>query len=196
MKLIVENSASTKSGRRNRVSDEAHHEELADMQLLYYLLSSSESLFGPSTLGRTRLNCSTLQHPIEPIQVNPCTLRWHCFHREGRPSSWMHDDENGRQLRSCDKQTISESIQAFQEDRGLLLCRVGPPSPLASVIPFFSVPEGFYALVWRGGRDVDDLGGSATWSPGLHWGVPWLKVRIVARRFSPCEDLSLLLVIS
>lgn len=108
----------------------------------------------------------------------------------------MHEDEHGRQLRSCDKATILESVQAFEEDGGLLLCRVGPPSPLTSLIPFFSVPEGFYALVWRGGRDVDDLHGSATWSPGLHWGVPWLKVRAVARRFSPFEAHSLLFFIA
>ncbi|CAN0541833.1 unnamed protein product, partial [Scytosiphon promiscuus] len=42
--------------------------------------------------------------------------------------------------------------------------------------PCFAVPEGFHALVQRGGEDADFRGVSATWPAGLHWGLPWLRV--------------------
>uniref|UniRef100_A0A6U3VB99 Band 7 domain-containing protein n=3 Tax=Ditylum brightwellii TaxID=49249 RepID=A0A6U3VB99_9STRA len=40
---------------------------------------------------------------------------------------------------------------------------------------FFTIPEGFYALVTRHGARVD-FNGSPVWPSGLHFGPPWLKV--------------------
>lgn len=100
--------------------------------------------------------------------------------------------ERGDQLRSCDLGSVTEAVDAFEEDDGLLLCRIvekrasswrGASSRLA---PCFTVPEGFHALVQRGGADEDFGGVSATWPAGLHWGMPWLRVG----RLFICRDVT------
>lgn len=80
-----------------------------------------------------------------------------------------------RHLSSCTLNSVAEAVAAFEENDGLLLCRVRQ-SAMAKFTPFFSVPEGYYALVQRGGK-FEDFRGSSTWPAGLHFGPPWMRVR-------------------
>ena len=62
------------------------------------------------------------------------------------------------------------------EDPGLIIARPGRPvtNPF-----FFTVPEGFHALVSSWGRIVDyegENGPTDCWPPGFHWGHPMTKV--------------------
>lgn len=106
---------------------------------------------------------------------------------------------SGRRVRSCDLDSVSEAVDAFGEDDGLLVCRIRKSKNKisrwcglsAKLAPFFTVPEGYHALVQRGGKDADFADGSATWPAGLHWGVPWLRVRcFVAPRSYELPQLS------
>lgn len=90
----------------------------------------------------------------------------------------MNKSEAGRRggrLSSCTLNSVAEAVHAFEENDGLLLCQV-QPSAISKVIPFFTVPEGYYALVQRGGQ-FEDFRGSSTWPAGLHFGPPWMRVR-------------------
>lgn len=62
-------------------------------------------------------------------------------------------------------------VTVFGNQPGVLVC-----SPGRSLRPWFSVPEGCYALVQRFGRDEDYAEGKPIWPAGFHWGPPWLKV--------------------
>ena len=62
-------------------------------------------------------------------------------------------------------------VTVFGNQPGVLVC-----SPGRSLRPWFSVPEGCYALVQRFGRDEDYAEGKPVWPAGFHWGPPWLKV--------------------
>ena len=65
----------------------------------------------------------------------------------------------------------SQANEQFGNEKGLLVVRPG-----RSIMPFFSVPEGAYALVTRFGKDYDHRSGSCVWPAGFHWGAPWVKV--------------------
>mmetsp|Transcript_106596 Transcript_106596/g.308901 ORF Transcript_106596/g.308901 Transcript_106596/m.308901 type:complete len:148 (+) Transcript_106596:302-745(+) len=69
-----------------------------------------------------------------------------------------------------------DATRAFGEDPGLIIARPGRPvtNPF-----FFTVPEGFHALVSSWGRIVDyegENGPTDCWPPGFHWGHPMTKV--------------------
>jgi hypothetical protein len=64
-----------------------------------------------------------------------------------------------------------DAVTVFGNQPGVLVC-----SPGRSLRPWFSVPEGCYALVQRFGRDEDYAEGKPVWPAGFHWGPPWLKV--------------------
>lgn len=105
-------------------------------------------------------------------------------------------NEGQKQLRSRTLESVADAVDAFGEDHGLLVCYIRRPSQMLSKIPCFTIPEGYHALVLRGGKDMDfsgkgcadDVGnsrsGRATWPAGLHWGVPWLRVRLRHNSFS------------
>lgn len=77
------------------------------------------------------------------------------------------------ELKSADIPSVGAATRLFGEDNGLLVAR---PSRTCCHYLWFTVPEGFYALVTRHGADVDHEDGSPVWPPGLHLGPPWLKV--------------------
>jgi len=83
----------------------------------------------------------------------------------------MADLRDAMHLYSKDVPTTGEVAKLFGEEKGLLVCRPG-----RFIRPWFSVPEGCYALVTRFGQDADHPSGSPVWPPGFHFGPPWLKV--------------------
>ena len=68
---------------------------------------------------------------------------------------------------------VGRANKIFGDDNTLLVAR---PGRACCNLFWFTVPEGFYALVTRHGADVDYEDGSPVWPPGLHIGPPWLKV--------------------
>lgn len=86
----------------------------------------------------------------------------------------MKDEHSSRSLASCTINSVAEAVDAFEENEGLMLCQI-QPSLCSKVVPFFTVPEGYYALVQRGGRFADHHG-SSTWPAGMHFGPPWMRV--------------------
>lgn len=79
-------------------------------------------------------------------------------------------------LTSVGISSVSKANRLFGEDKSLLLAR--PTRRKASF--WFTVPEGFYALVTRHGalEYYKDSNGEKTcvWPSGLHLGPPWLRV--------------------
>lgn len=85
-------------------------------------------------------------------------------------------DEHRHHLAACNINSVAEAVDAFEENEGLMLCQIQPPSSwFLKLAPFFTVPEGYYALVQRGGRFAD-YHGSSTWPAGIHFGPPWMRV--------------------
>lgn len=79
--------------------------------------------------------------------------------------------EPRRHLTSCTLNSVAEAVDAFEEDKGLLVCQIRP-STFSNIVPFFSVPQGYYALVQRGGKFANfGESGSPTWPPGIHFGA-------------------------
>ena len=85
-------------------------------------------------------------------------------------------------LTSADIRSVSEANSVFGEDRALVVARPGR-GRCCCLLPlcWFTVPEGFYALVTRHGATAlfkDSQTGKETpiWPSGLHVGPPWLKV--------------------
>ncbi|CAM9371140.1 unnamed protein product [Ectocarpus fasciculatus] len=74
-------------------------------------------------------------------------------------------------LSSLSIPSVSHATDAFGEEKGLLICR-----PNRSCAPFFTIPEGCYALVTDAGADIDYADGQAVWPAGFHTGLPWRKV--------------------
>jgi hypothetical protein len=74
-------------------------------------------------------------------------------------------------LYSKDISSVGAASELFGRDKGLLVVR-----PARFVRPWFSVPEGCYALVTRFGKDLDHSSGSPVWPAGFHYGLPWTKV--------------------
>lgn len=84
-------------------------------------------------------------------------------------------DEQRRYLETCTINSVAAAVDAFEEKEGLMLCQIQPSSLFSRMVPFFTVPEGYYALVQRGGRFAD-YHGSSTWPAGIHFGPPWMRV--------------------
>lgn len=81
-------------------------------------------------------------------------------------------------LTSADIRTVGAANSAFGSDTSLIVAR---PGKVCCSFPlfWFTVPEGFYALVTRHGAQEDYGSGddkSCVWPPGLHVGPPWLRV--------------------
>ncbi|CAM9399882.1 unnamed protein product, partial [Pylaiella littoralis] len=87
-----------------------------------------------------------------------------------------------RHLSSCTLDSVAKAVDAFEENDGLLLCQIRP-SAISKFAPFFTVPEGYYALVQRGGQ-FEDFRGSSTWPAGLHFGPPWMRVSYLVTKQS------------
>jgi len=82
-------------------------------------------------------------------------------------------------LYSRDVRSVSEVNKLFGEDKGLLEIRPGRPTR-----PYFTIPEGGFALVTRFGQDLDHDSGSPVWPAGFYWGAPWVKVYAIVTRQS------------
>lgn len=74
-------------------------------------------------------------------------------------------------LYSLDTPSTDVCARLFGEEKGLLVCR-----PSRYIRPWFSIPEGCYAIVARFGKETDYRPGQPLWHPGFHWGPPWLKI--------------------
>ncbi|CAM9353390.1 unnamed protein product [Discosporangium mesarthrocarpum] len=89
-------------------------------------------------------------------------------------------------LTSLDIPSVAEATDAFGEDKGLLVCRPGR----CPCVPFFTIPEGYYALVTKHGADIDYSGElQAVWPAGLHFGLPWLRVSNLITKQSVVFDM-------
>lgn len=74
-------------------------------------------------------------------------------------------------LSSCTLDSVANAVDAFEEEKGLVLCHLRP-SAFSKLVPFFSVPQGYYALVQRGGKFADyGESGTPVWPAGLHFGA-------------------------
>jgi len=82
-------------------------------------------------------------------------------------------------LYSRDVSSVSEVSRLFGEDKGLLVIRPGRP-----IRPWFTIPEGGYALVTRFGQDLDYDDGRPVWPAGFFWGPPWVQVSNVVTKQS------------
>jgi hypothetical protein len=70
-------------------------------------------------------------------------------------------------------------VELFGESKGVLVCSPGRP-----LRPWFTVPDGCYALVTRFGKDEDYAEGQPIWPAGFHFGPPWLKVEFLVTKQS------------
>ena len=82
----------------------------------------------------------------------------------------------GSQMQKTDLTTeeISDpgdAVELFGTHKGVLVCR-----PSRNLRPWFSVPDGCYALVTRFGKDEDYAENQPIWPAGFHFGMPWTKV--------------------
>ena len=82
-------------------------------------------------------------------------------------------------LYSKDVATTGEVARLFGEELGLLVCRPG-----RFIRPWFSIPDGCYALVTKFGQDLDHASGAPVWPAGFHWGPPWVKVQNIVTKQS------------
>jgi len=82
-------------------------------------------------------------------------------------------------LYSRDIHSVGEATALFGEDKGLLVCRPGRYTR-----PWFSVPDGCYALVTRFGKDIDYEDGNPVWPAGFYTGMPWYKVQNIVTKQS------------
>lgn len=91
----------------------------------------------------------------------------------------MSYNEPTETLTSTDIWSVGKANQKFGEDKSLLIAR--PGKKIWRFPSFwFTIPEGFYALVTRHGalEYTKDRNGNKTplWPAGFHYGPPWLKV--------------------
>lgn len=89
-------------------------------------------------------------------------------------------DAREMHLYSKDTGTVGETTRLFGEEKGLLVCR--PARFLWT--PWFSIPEGCYALVERFGQLIDHPSGSPVWPAGFHFGMFWTKVTALVSKQS------------
>lgn len=64
----------------------------------------------------------------------------------------------------------------FGSDTSLIVARPGGGLCCSFPLFWFTVPEGFYALVSRHGKQEKYSDSTYVWPPGLHVGSPWLRV--------------------
>lgn len=74
---------------------------------------------------------------------------------------------------------VGDATKLFGTDKGLLVCRPG-----RYLRPWFSVPDGCYALVTKFGKDLDYADNNPVWPPGFYWGSPFVKVANVVTKQS------------
>ena len=89
------------------------------------------------------------------------------------------DDFQQQHLYSKDIGSVGEATSLFGSDKGLLVCR-----PTRYTRPWFSVPDGCYALVTRFGKDIPYEGDNPVWPAGFYWGPPWVKVQNIVTKQS------------
>jgi regulator of protease activity HflC (stomatin/prohibitin superfamily) len=78
-----------------------------------------------------------------------------------------------------DINSVGQATELFGSDKGLLVCR-----PARLTRPWFSVPDGCYALVTRFGKDLMYEGDNPVWPAGFFWGPPWTKVSNIVTKQS------------
>ncbi|KAL3797498.1 hypothetical protein HJC23_009862 [Cyclotella cryptica] len=82
-------------------------------------------------------------------------------------------------LSSIDIRSVGEANAVFGSDTSVMVARIRNPCCRFPVF-WFTVPEGFYALVTRHGAHEPYTDGNGkknpVWPSGLHLGSPWLKV--------------------
>jgi len=82
-------------------------------------------------------------------------------------------------LYSLDISNVGDATGLFGSEKGLLVCRPG-----RATRPWFSVPDGCYALVTRFGKDMMYEGDNPVWPAGFYWGPPWYKVSNIVTKQS------------
>uniref|UniRef100_A0A7S2IFT9 Band 7 domain-containing protein n=1 Tax=Helicotheca tamesis TaxID=374047 RepID=A0A7S2IFT9_9STRA len=77
-------------------------------------------------------------------------------------------------ITSREIRSVGDANSEFGADKSLVVAF--PKEHICCNCPFyFTIPEGFYALVTKFGARVD-YNGSPVWPSGLHMGPPWIKV--------------------
>lgn len=88
----------------------------------------------------------------------------------------MASSKKTTSLTSRDINGCKVANRIFGDDKTVIVARPGSRCSLF----WFTVPEGFYALVTRHGAQMDYNGSdgkpTCVWPSGLHFGPPWLKV--------------------
>mmetsp|Transcript_52651 Transcript_52651/g.87479 ORF Transcript_52651/g.87479 Transcript_52651/m.87479 type:complete len:496 (-) Transcript_52651:277-1764(-) len=87
-------------------------------------------------------------------------------------------------LYSRDVSSVAQSNELFGSEKGLLVIRPG-----RSIRPWFTIPEGGYALVTRFGQDLPYEDDRPVWPAGFYWGMPWMKVQNFVTRQSVVLDM-------
>jgi len=88
-------------------------------------------------------------------------------------------------LYSDDIGSIDAATERFGREKGLLVARPG-----RFVRPWFCIPEGFYALVQRFGKDVDHPVHGPVWPAGMYWGYgPWWRISNLISKQSVCFNM-------
>jgi len=92
----------------------------------------------------------------------------------------MSFSESTTTLTSADIWSVGQANRKFGEDKSLIVARPGKRAIRFPLYFWFTIPEGFYALITRHGalEYTKDKKGNDTplWSAGFHYGPPWLKV--------------------
>uniref|UniRef100_A0A7S2UGS3 Band 7 domain-containing protein n=1 Tax=Attheya septentrionalis TaxID=420275 RepID=A0A7S2UGS3_9STRA len=79
-------------------------------------------------------------------------------------------------LTSNDIRSVGAANEEFGSDTSLIVARPGGGLCCSFPLFWFTVPEGFYALVARHGKQEKYSESTYVWPPGLHVGSPWLRV--------------------
>ena len=88
-------------------------------------------------------------------------------------------------LYSDDLPSIDAASERFGRDKGLLVARPG-----RYMRPYFSIPEGFYALVTRWNKDIDHPVHGAVWPANFYpYYPPWYKVSNLISKQSVCFNM-------
>jgi len=88
-------------------------------------------------------------------------------------------------LYSADLPSIDAASERFGRDKGLLVARPG-----RFLRPWFSIPEGFYALVTRWNKDIDHPVHGPVWPANFYpYYPPWFKVSYLVSKQSVCFNM-------
>ncbi|KAL7517890.1 hypothetical protein ACHAWX_002765, partial [Stephanocyclus meneghinianus] len=131
--------------------------------------------------------CNVASLPIPLACFQDFTLFYNCtFHPvwhydTRRPIHSIHTTMQGTStLSSVDIRSAGEANVVFGSDTSVMVARIRNPRCCRFPVFWFTVPDGFYALVTRHGAHEPYIDGNGrkfpVWPSGLHVGPPWLKV--------------------